>query len=56
MAQQYCERLGAFRMPLGWFSVDLNQILSGPYTHHLDKTEALMAVIPSPVAGVFYIL
>uniref|UniRef100_A0A158Q851 Dedicator of cytokinesis protein 6 n=1 Tax=Elaeophora elaphi TaxID=1147741 RepID=A0A158Q851_9BILA len=47
-AQQYCERLGAFRMPLGWFAIDLNQILNGP--HHSDKTEALMAMIASSVA------
>ncbi|CAG9532753.1 unnamed protein product [Cercopithifilaria johnstoni] len=47
-AQQYCERLGAFRMPFGWFAIDLNQILNRQ--HHPDKTEALMATIPSSVA------
>lgn len=53
-AQQYCERLGAFRMPFGWFAIDLSQILNGP--HHSNKTEALMAMIPSSVAGVFLTL
>ncbi|VDN86941.1 unnamed protein product [Brugia pahangi] len=47
MAQQYCERLGAFRMPLGWFAIDLNQILNGSY--HPDKTEPTM--IASSVSG-----
>ncbi|EFO23679.1 hypothetical protein LOAG_04806 [Loa loa] len=48
-AQHYCERLGAFRMPLGWFAIDLNQILNG--SHRPDKTEALTAMIASSVAG-----
>lgn len=52
-AQQYCERLGSFRMPLGWFAVDLNQILSGP--HYLDKVETLTGMISSSVAGIFLI-
>ncbi|EJW79981.1 hypothetical protein WUBG_09110, partial [Wuchereria bancrofti] len=49
MAQQYCERLGAFRMPLGWFAIDLNQILNGSY--HPDKTETLTTMIASSVSG-----
>ncbi|KAM3718829.1 Dedicator of cytokinesis protein [Dirofilaria immitis] len=48
-AQQYCERLGAFRMPLGWFAIDLNQVLNGSYRP--DKTEALATVISSSVTG-----
>lgn len=52
-AQQYCERLGAFRMPLGWFAIDLNQILNR--LHHPDKTEALTAAIASSVAGVIFL-
>ncbi|VDN88705.1 unnamed protein product [Brugia pahangi] len=52
MAQQYCERLGAFRMPLGWFAIDLNQILNGSY--HPDKTEPTM--IASSVSGIFFFL
>lgn len=51
-AQQYCERLGAFRMPLGWFAIDLNQILNG--SHHSDKTEALAAMIASSATGAFF--
>lgn len=49
-AQQYCERLGAFRMPLGWIAIDLSRILSG--SHQPDKTEALSAMTASTVAGI----
>ncbi|TKR95511.1 hypothetical protein L596_009672 [Steinernema carpocapsae] len=28
-AKDYCERLGAYRMPLGWMFIDLSSVLSG---------------------------
>ncbi|VDN34370.1 unnamed protein product [Gongylonema pulchrum] len=40
-AQQYCERLGAYRMPLGWVAIDLNRILSG--SHPQDKIDPMTA-------------
>uniref|UniRef100_A0A0N5ALW0 Dedicator of cytokinesis protein 6 n=1 Tax=Syphacia muris TaxID=451379 RepID=A0A0N5ALW0_9BILA len=40
-AKQYCERLGEYRMPLGWMAIDVNRILTGALS--LEKAEMINA-------------
>ncbi|VDM43975.1 unnamed protein product, partial [Toxocara canis] len=40
-ARAFCDRLGAYRMPLGWIAIDLSKILCG--AHSLEKSEIMSA-------------
>ncbi|VDM97928.1 unnamed protein product [Thelazia callipaeda] len=46
IAQQNCERLGAFRMPLGWIAVDLKQVISN--SQQMDRVEISTANASAP--------
>lgn len=48
-AKQYCERLGAYRMPLAWIAVALNRIVNG--AQYLDKSDATSTVNMNAVTG-----
>lgn len=40
-AKAFCDRLGAYRMPLGWIAIDLSKVLCG--AHSLEKIEVMAA-------------
>lgn len=41
VARQYCDRLGAYRMPLGWVAIDLMRLLNGAQSLEKNDTSSL---------------
>lgn len=39
LAQQYCEKLGAYRMPFGWTAIQLMNVIEG--ANSLDKDSCI---------------